>query len=120
MNVGVIGGLTESLSRLSYKIYEMTTTVTGDYHSDQSSFNILCHQKNSEFKILKCDADEPFVIHCGTMMTNLNGGAFKNERGENRLSKPGIIKNKIFKNHLGEDYLITHQWDRVTDYDPSY
>lgn len=116
MNVGVIGGITEKLAELSLQIYNMTKTSKTNYHSDQSSFNVICYDEEKYgFKVYTSNSDEGFAAHCGTVVKGVKMGAF-NLRDENQyklLNLPAIIEDGIVKTGKKEPYLIVHQWDRV-------
>lgn len=115
MNVGVIGGPTEKVANVSLDIYNMTKISKTNYHSDQSSFNVLCADERRGYKVYQSRSEEGFAVHCGTMIQGVTDGAFNlSDKNKNLLLEPpAVVENGIVKTHKKEPYLIVHQWNRV-------
>jgi len=114
VNVGVIGGKTKEVANVSKMIYEMCKSNKA-YLADQSSFNVLCSQKNMEKTVYKATSNDSFCLNAGTFIRGAVGGRFVlSDATAHLLKEPEpVMEDGELKTPNKVPYCIIHQWDRI-------
>jgi hypothetical protein len=104
-NVGTIAGDVDFMRRLFYMIYSMTGG--RHYPSDQSSFNILCHDLLKEHCVSTL-MKKGWAAQIGTTWDHTKSWLWQHLVEP----KPIIRGDGVVLTDDGEEFCIVHQWDR--------
>lgn len=106
-NVGVMAGRAEQMKNMFFKIYNMTV---GRYiPSDQSAYNIFVNLTDST-QFVRLQHDYGWACQCGTTMDPDK----QHYLGKLVGPPPQIVDGKACTSQ-GDQYVIVHQYDRVSE-----
>lgn len=131
---GVIAGEKDYIVDLFKEVFLMCrgcpAEIPGGGGPDQAALNIILSLKPYEKVVEFSSTDDDWVAHLGTSMPAILSGSggigeeyMRNPSSLNTfkqtmLDNDPVMLDGVVRNHLGQPYVIVHQYDRVKDWKP--